>query len=140
MLIGELAERADTSARTVRYYEQLGLVRPARSANGYRIYDEHELEIVRKIRALLDLGFDLAAARPFVTCMRTGHTSGDECPESVETLRRRIAEIDDAMDRLTATRRQLHARLDAVAGPAPRCEFSLHRTHDDNRNQEGTCA
>jgi DNA-binding transcriptional MerR regulator len=124
MLIGELAERAGTSARTVRYYEQHGLVQPARSANGYRVYDEHELEIVRKIRALLDLGFDLADAHPFVTCLRTGHPSGDECPESVETLRRRLAEIDDAMGRLATARRELTARIGAVAGPDPKCEFS----------------
>ncbi|WP_067894273.1 MerR family transcriptional regulator [Nocardia vaccinii] len=127
MLIGELAQRAGTSARTVRYYEQHGLVRPERSANGYRVYDEPELEIVRKIRALLELGFDLADARPFVTCLRTGHKSGDECPESVESLRRRLAEIDDAIDELSAARRQVSARISAVACPAPKCEFSLYQ-------------
>ncbi|MGO4617857.1 MerR family transcriptional regulator [Nocardia sp. 2YAB30] len=125
MLIGELAERAGTSARTVRYYEQHGLVQPERSANGYRVYDEHELEIVRKIRALLELGFDLVDARPFITCLRTGHRSGDECPESVESLRGKIAEIDDAIDRLSAARRQLSARISALAGRPPKCEFSL---------------
>ncbi|MEV4126783.1 MerR family transcriptional regulator [Nocardia sp. NPDC049707] len=124
MLIGELAERAGTSARTVRYYEQHGLVQPERSANGYRVYDEHELEIVQKIRALLELGFDLVDARPFVTCLRTGHRSGDECPESVESMRRKLAEIDDAIDRLSTTRRQLSAQISAVAGPPPKCEFS----------------
>ncbi len=123
MLIGELAERAGTSARTVRYYEQHGLVQPERSANGYRVYDEHELEIVQKIRALLELGFDLVDARPFVTCLRTGHRSGDECPESVESMRRKLAEIDDAIDRLSTTRRQLSARINAVAGSPPKCEF-----------------
>ncbi|NKY88136.1 MerR family transcriptional regulator [Nocardia veterana] len=125
MLIGELADRAGTSARAVRYYEQHGLVRPRRSANGYRVYDEQELEIVRKIRALLELGFDLADVRPFVTCVRSGHRSADECPESVESLRRKLIEVDAAIDRLAAVRRRLHARLDATDAPAPKCEFSL---------------
>ncbi|WP_433728759.1 MerR family transcriptional regulator [Nocardia sp. CA-129566] len=124
MLIGELAERAGTSTRTVRYYEQHGLVQPERSANGYRVYDEHELEIVRKIRALLELGFDLVDARPFITCLRNGHRSADECPESVESLRRKLAEIDDAIDRLSAARRHVSARISAVASPPPKCEFS----------------
>ena len=53
MLIGELAERAGTSTRTLRYYEPHGLVRPRRSANGYRLYDEAELRVVQEIRALL---------------------------------------------------------------------------------------
>lgn len=65
MLIGELAERVGTSARMLRYYEQQGLVRSRRSANGYRVYDEHEVDVVRKIRDLLELGFDLADTQPF---------------------------------------------------------------------------
>jgi DNA-binding transcriptional MerR regulator len=38
--IGELARRAGVSSKAVRYYEQLGLVAPARSRNEYRVYDE----------------------------------------------------------------------------------------------------
>ncbi|MEC3956548.1 MerR family transcriptional regulator [Nocardia sp. CDC153] len=125
MRIGELAERAGTSTRTIRYYEQHGLVQPARSANGYRVFDEQELEIVRKIRALLELGFDLVDARPFVTCLRSGHQSGDECPESVESLRAKLAEIDEAIDKLSTARQQLSARIRAVAETPPKCEFSL---------------
>jgi DNA-binding transcriptional MerR regulator len=46
MLIGELAERAGTSARTLRDYEAHGLVRAERNPNGYRRYDEAELRVV----------------------------------------------------------------------------------------------
>ncbi|MCC3315257.1 MerR family transcriptional regulator [Nocardia africana] len=124
MLIGELAERVGTSARMLRYYEQQGLVRSRRSANGYRVYDEHEVDVVRKIRDLLELGFDLADTQPFVTCLRGGNGSGDECPESVESLRRKLAEIDDAIARLGAARRHLTDRIDAVTGPPPKCAFT----------------
>ncbi|MBF6173680.1 MerR family transcriptional regulator [Nocardia blacklockiae] len=126
MLIGELAERAGTSTRTLRYYEQQGLVRPERSSSGYRVYDEGELRVVRKIRALLELGFELADTRPFVTCLRSGFDSGDECPESVESLRRKLAEVDEAMDRLADVRKRLTERLDDTIGepPEPLCEFT----------------
>ncbi|WP_067674544.1 MerR family transcriptional regulator [Nocardia miyunensis] len=124
MLIGELAARTGISARRLRYYEQCGLVRARRSASGYRVYDEHELDVVRKIGALLELGFDLADSRPFVTCLRAGHRSGDECPESVESLRRRLSEVDEAIDGLATVRRQLSTRIDAAAGPPPQCEFT----------------
>ncbi|MCG5461480.1 MerR family transcriptional regulator [Micromonospora sp. MED01] len=111
MLIGELAERAGTSPRTLRYYEAHGLVRAQRSANGYRVYDETELRVVREIRALLDVGFGLDDVRPFVACLRAGNTSGDVCPDSVVVLRRKIAEVDVVIDRLGAVREQLHSQL-----------------------------
>ncbi|MGV9816938.1 MerR family transcriptional regulator [Nocardia xishanensis] len=111
MLIGEFADRSGTSARMLRYYEQQGLVRARRSANGYRVYDEGELEIVRKIRAMQELGFDLGDMSPFVTCMRAGNPSGDECPESIDTLRRRLTEVNDAIDELRTVRDHLHRQL-----------------------------
>jgi DNA-binding transcriptional MerR regulator len=100
MLIGELAERAGTSTRTLRYYEQHGLVRARRSANGYRQYDEAELRVVNEIRALLAVGFDLDDIRPFVACLRAGNSSGDVCPDSVAILRRKLAELDRLRERI----------------------------------------
>nr|MDT0663416.1 MerR family transcriptional regulator [Micromonospora sp. DSM 115978] len=111
MQIGELAERAGTSARTLRYYEANGLVRADRSTNGYRVYDESELRVVREIRALLAVGFALDDIRPFVACLRAGNPSGDVCPDSVAVLRRKLAEVDACLDRLGSVRRQLHDQL-----------------------------
>jgi DNA-binding transcriptional MerR regulator len=112
MLIGELAERAGTSTRTLRYYESHGLVRPGRSANGYRVYDEAELRVVNEIRALLAVGFGLDDARPFVACLRAGNASGNVCPDSVMVLRRKLAEVDACAERLNAVRRELQSQLD----------------------------
>jgi thioredoxin 1 len=72
MRIGELASRAGTSARSVRYYEQQGLLLVRRRANGYRDYDEADLLLVREIRSLLVNGFDLDEIRPFVDCLHAG--------------------------------------------------------------------
>ena len=59
--IGEAAERAGTSCRTLRYYEELGLLRPAgHSAGGARRYTEADVARLRRIRELQELlGFDL---------------------------------------------------------------------------------
>jgi DNA-binding transcriptional MerR regulator len=111
MLIGELAHRAGTSTRTLRYYEQHGLLRAARAANGYRTFDEAELRVVNEIRDLLAVGFGLDDIRPFVACLRAGHTSADVCPDSVAVLRRKLAEVDDCLERLATVRRQLQAQL-----------------------------
>ena len=111
MLIGELAERAGTSTRTLRYYEEHGLLRARRSGNGYRVYEDAELRVVREIRALLAVGFALDDIRPFVACLRAGNPSGDVCPDSVAVLRRKLAEVDDCIDRLRAVRARLQAQL-----------------------------
>ncbi|MFB6393972.1 MerR family transcriptional regulator [Polymorphospora lycopeni] len=122
MRIGELAGRAGTSTRTLRYYEEHGLLRARRSANGYRDYDQSELRVVHEIRALLAVGFDLDDIRPFVACLRAGNSSGDVCPDSVAVLRRKIAEVDVYVDRLSAVRRQLHTQLTlAIANREETC-------------------
>jgi DNA-binding transcriptional MerR regulator len=111
MLIGELAERAGTSTRTLRYYEQHGLVRADRDANGYRRYDDSELRVVHEIRALLAVGFALDDIRPFVACLRAGNETGHVCPDSVVVLRRKLAEVDGYIDQLATVRAQLQAQL-----------------------------
>ncbi|MCA2218081.1 MerR family transcriptional regulator [Jidongwangia harbinensis] len=111
MLIGELAERAGTSARTLRYYEQHGLVEAQRTANGYRSYDEAELRVVHEIRALLAAGFGLDEIRPFVACLRAGNTAGHVCPDSVAVLRRKLTEVDTYIEQLTAVRDRMRGQL-----------------------------
>jgi DNA-binding transcriptional MerR regulator len=112
MLIGELAERARTSTRTLRYYEEQGLVQARRDANGYRRYDDGELRVVHEIRALLAVGFGLDDIRPFVACLRAGNQTGHVCPDSVVVLRRKLAEVDGYIGRLAAVRSQLQGQLD----------------------------
>src|SRR3954468_8197673 len=111
MLIGELAERAGTSARTLRYYEEHGLVRPRRDANGYRQYDDAELRVVHEIRTLLGAGFALDDIRPFVECLRAGNESSHVCPDSHAVLRRRLAEVEGYLDQLTELRDRLRTQL-----------------------------
>lgn len=130
MLIGELADRAGTSTRTLRYYEAHGLVRPQRSGNGYRVYDEAELRVVREIRTLLAVGFGLDDIRPFVACLRAGNSSGDVCPDSVAVLRRKLAEVDACLDRMTAVRQQLHQQLTlAIANREQTCHSKPGPSH-----------
>ncbi len=60
MTIGELAKKAGVTPRTIRYYEEVGLLpQLERTANGYRTYTEHYLFGVRQIRRAKRLGFSL---------------------------------------------------------------------------------
>ncbi|HEX3815882.1 MAG TPA: MerR family transcriptional regulator [Mycobacteriales bacterium] len=122
MLIGELAERAGTSTRALRYYESQGLLRATRTANGYRDYTETDLRLVREIRSLLDIGFGLEETRPFVECLQAGNDSGDACPASIEVYRRKLAELDSCIDRLQRIRDHVARQL---LDPAPYCDSAI---------------
>ena len=137
MRIGELAERAGTTTRALRYYESRGLLPARRGGNGYRTYDESDLKLLRQIRTLQDFGFDLEETRPFVECLRAGHPEGDSCPASLAVYRRKLDELDALIGELRAVRSEVGAQLaraerarDELAaeaqvpgGPEPGCEL-----------------
>ncbi|MEW2579407.1 MerR family transcriptional regulator [Streptomyces syringium] len=138
MRIGELAQQAGITTRTLRHYESLGLLPARRTGNGYRTYDEEDLRLLRQIRTLADFGFGLEETRPFVECLRAGHPAGDSCPASLEVYRRKLAELDDCIENLQRvraevgaqlaraerTRAALQAEADIPGGPPPRCAFT----------------
>ncbi|MFD8572948.1 MerR family transcriptional regulator [Streptomyces sp. NPDC057694] len=133
MRIGELADRAGVTPRTLRYYESRGLLPARRGGNGYRTYDEDDLRALRQIRTLQDFGFDLEETRPFVECLRAGHPEGDSCPASLAVYRSKLAELDALIGELSAVRNTVGAQLaraeqamQALAtedDSAPRCEL-----------------
>ncbi|MET8831383.1 MerR family transcriptional regulator [Streptomyces sp. NPDC004610] len=137
MRIGELAERAGTTTRTLRYYESRGLLPARRNAHGHRTYDEGDLRLLRQIRTLQDFGFGLEETRPFVECLRAGHPEGDLCPASLLVYRRKLAELDTLIGELTTVRKQVGAQLARAereraalaaeaavpGGPEPGCEL-----------------
>jgi DNA-binding transcriptional MerR regulator len=122
MRIGELAEQAGTSARTLRYYEQHGLLSARRTANGYRDYTEVDLRLVREIRSLLEIGFNLEETRPFVDCLRSGHESGAQCPASIEVLRGKLADLDDCIAQLFVIRARVSKELAQAEGDNCGCD------------------
>ncbi|WP_406384080.1 MerR family transcriptional regulator [Streptomyces sp. NBC_01618] len=132
MRIGELAERAGTTTRTLRYYESRGLLPARRAGNGYRAYDEDDLRLVQQIRTLQDFGFELEETRPFVECLRAGHPAGDACPASLAVYRRKLGELDALIEQLQEVRVHVGAQLakaeleteaELPGGPEPRCEL-----------------
>ncbi|MGW3265589.1 MerR family transcriptional regulator [Streptomyces sp. NPDC001056] len=137
MRIGELAARAGTTARALRYYEARGLLPARRDEKGHRAYGEEDLRLLEQIRTLRDFGFELEETRPFVECLRAGHPEGDSCPASLVVYRRKLAELDALIGQLTEVRETVAEQLrraerardelaaDALApgGPEPVCEL-----------------
>lgn len=117
-MIGELAKRAGISAKTVRYYEQLGLLGEAeRTESGYRTYGSPDVERLRFIHGAKVLGLSLAEIKDVFTAWDAGR---QPCGQVSTLLERKLAELDRKIERMVAFRdelREYKARVDA-SGPA----------------------
>lgn len=113
--VADVAREAGISPDTVRYYERAGLLAPAgRSSAGYRQFDAGSLDRLKFIQGAQRLGLRLREIRDLLAVRDTGI-----CPcESAETLlRRRVAEIEREIARLTALRGDLEQMLTGLPGP-----------------------
>ncbi|GAA4513143.1 redoxin family protein [Brevibacterium yomogidense] len=115
MRIGELAGKAGVSTKTVRYYERLGLVDPAREPNGYRSFGENDVRVVMEVSELSEIGISPSKAGPFVECLDLGHEHGDECVSSLTVYRDTITDLERMIDALSLRRDALQQRLDRSA-------------------------
>ena len=110
MLISEVARRSGVSAKTLRYYEDVGLVDPpARSAAGYRSYDEDVLDRLNFIRSSQALGMSLGEIRSIVAMRDRGETP---CGHVLELLRDRSAEIERTIGELRSLKADLNHLVD----------------------------
>jgi MerR family redox-sensitive transcriptional activator SoxR len=98
LTIGELARRTRLAPSALRYYEELGLLAPARRESGQRRYPPSAVEVVGVILSLRDVGFSLAETRTLMT-------SRAESPAAWrELVRRKVAELDEQIQKAGAAR------------------------------------
>ncbi len=91
--IGEVADRAGLSLRTVRYYEETGLLEPAkRTDGGFRLYTDEHVERLALIRRMKPLGFTVQQMRELLDArdILQDTTAGDDARESA---RQRLSEF-----------------------------------------------
>lgn len=105
MRIGELATRAGVTAKTVRYYESIGLLdEPERTPSGYRDYDQVALDRLRFIRDAQASGLSLAEIQSVLELKDAGSRS---CSHTRRLLDEHLADLDHQIRRLETTRHQL---------------------------------
>ena len=114
MHIGELAQRAGVSRRSLRYYEQHGLLHSDRNHKGWRVYSEVALARVANVRDLLAAGLRIEDVQRLAPCLERDLERGPACSEAIETYTSRVAELDERIAALTRHRAALAARLDAL--------------------------
>ncbi|MCB1741189.1 MAG: Cu(I)-responsive transcriptional regulator [Gammaproteobacteria bacterium] len=119
MNIGEAALATCLPAKTIRYYEDIGLVVPARRANGYRDYSEETIHKLRFVKRARDLGFATADCRRLLDL----YENRDRASKDVRGLAlERMEEIDRKIAALTQMRRTLAHLVDSCSGDSrPDC-------------------
>ncbi|MCT1400201.1 MULTISPECIES: MerR family transcriptional regulator [unclassified Paenibacillus] len=112
MKIGELAARTGVSIRSLRYYEQQGLLMPVRSENGYREYSILAEEQVRTIQLYLNLGLSTEQIAGFLHCVLKNKEAF--CAEVFPIFRQKIAEIDAQIHQLNHIKMNLEERMQSI--------------------------
>ncbi|PZE24010.1 MULTISPECIES: MerR family transcriptional regulator [unclassified Curtobacterium] len=106
MNIGELSARSGVSARSLRYYEQQGLLSARRSPNGYRTYTDDAVEKARVIRTMFEIGFSREDVRAVIPCATGRHDTVDR--RAVRgTVERMRDDMSERIDELVRTRAAL---------------------------------
>lgn len=91
--IGDLARALGLSQRTIRYYEEMGLIKPSRTEGGFRTYTEHDAGLLRMVLRFRDLGMSLDEIRALLLPSEDSLTS-DVMGELRETLKARRADFE----------------------------------------------
>ncbi len=136
MLIHDLAKQAGVPAKTIRYYESIGLLpRPKRAANNYREYAPAEAERLRFIASARSLGFTLDDVAEILAARDDGLAP---CQRVLDAIAQRLADVDRRIADLLTLRdslRQLQSEgailpLDDVQGE--HCVCYLLKTYRDS--------
>lgn len=113
MNIGEAADTTGLPAKTIRYYEDIGLIKPARAANGYRDYgnkDVHRLAFIQRSRSL---GFTIDECRSLLSLYEDkARASSDVKALAMDKIR----EIDRKLEELKSLRGTLKMLADHCHG------------------------
>lgn len=112
MQIRDVAETAGLPAKTIRYYEEIGLVRPERRENGYRDYSDEDIHRLRFLQRARGLGFSIEDCRALLSLYdEKGRESADVraiAEAHLEEIDRKIRELQSLRGTLAHLVRACH--------------------------------
>jgi len=115
MRIGDLAKKAGTTMRTIRYYEQLGLIAPvARTKGGFRLYEEDEVRKIRVIKNLQHLDTPLAQVKAFFDERHQGRVASEIAPGIASLLHRQLKEMETRIAQYRARQASLRETIEIL--------------------------
>ncbi len=119
MNISETAKHAGLPVKTIRYYEEIGLIQPGRGSNGYRNFNHEDLHQLAFIARSRSLGFNIDDCRTLLALF----SDQSRASSDVKTLARtHLERIDQKLQELQQMRATLAGLIDACAGDhRPNC-------------------
>jgi Cu(I)-responsive transcriptional regulator len=120
MNIGDAADQSGLPAKTIRYYESIGLIRPAdRTEGNYRDYDDTAVRVLQFLKRARAFGFSIEDCRELLSLYQDRGRSSADVKAIAE---RRIAEIDRKVQELRSLRGALGTLVERCHGDArPGC-------------------
>jgi DNA-binding transcriptional MerR regulator len=120
--IGALAERTGTTVPTIRYYEEIGLLRPAARSGGQRTYDNEDVRWLSFIRRCRDFDFPIEDIRALLSLLHDGKS----CTGARKLAEGRLTELRRRRVELQALEATIASLVSSCAnscdgGPAPDC-------------------
>lgn len=112
MKIGELSLRTGVSIRSLRYYEQQGLLAPLRNEKGYREYTPFAEEQVKNIQLYLNLGLSTEQISSFLHCVLKNKEAF--CKDILPIYQQKLVEIDSQLHLLNNIKSNLEERIHAI--------------------------
>ena len=121
LTIGQLAKESGVRTDTIRYYEQLGLIKPeGRSESGYRLYSDDAIRLVQFIRRAKDLGFKLAEIKTLLT-LKASQTA--TCNDMLQRTEEKLVEAKENIKHLN----RMHDALEKLADECPGGDMPLSK-------------
>ena len=137
MNIGQAAKASGVTAKMIRHYEELDLIRPAgRTAGGYRVYDDREVHTLRFIRRARDLGFSMKEIAALLALWQDKRRASSAVRQvasaHLDALDRKIAELQ-------AMRRTLQHLIEGCHGDhRPDCPILDDLAHETSKAERRT--
>lgn len=119
MNISDASQSTGLPTKTIRYYEEIGLIRPTRSANGYRTFSDREVHKLNFLARARSLGFPVESCRSLLALYDDQSRASADVKEIAKT---HLNEIDRKIAELTAMRDTLSVLVRSCAGDSrPDC-------------------
>ena len=113
MNIGDAAERSGLPAKTIRYYEDIRLVKPARGENGYRDYSSDDVHRLRFLQRARSLGFSVEECRQLLSLYTDKQRESADVKAVAEA---KLMEIDRKIAELVSLQKTLRHLVNACHG------------------------
>ena len=113
--ISELAKEFGLTTRTLRYYEELGMLRPKRTETGSRVYEKKEYARLKIIMRGKKYGFSLEEIKEIVLLFEKDRTGVKQLEKTIESAEKKLQEINERIRELDELKQEFESMIDGLS-------------------------